>query len=372
MMRVSHMRIVLLAMVMLLPLLVACNTFEYGFDETQAEMSNPNMSNLTFRFDWDNVGSDLMPEEMTVLMSRKVNSLNYIWTLDGQGRFITDGQEVPVNQVIGNGEYYLVAFCNQSSLYQITDYRRFEEPGQVAMRDLYATVLPVSTEDVSGSGEVLDFNMYSGYVAHTEDPLYHYIDKGLKFPHTSAAVSLEPTTLTREFTLSLAVETEPEVSIDRVVAVLSGVPQRVQLMSGFVSRNETAKVVFDMERDAVYGKRIAYEGKFKSLGLFSSQDETLITGPGVLQVSLYASVHKDGIDEERLLYAVINLKDTIDDAGIMCQSEDKTGYWVVPQDEIETLYVEPVLRVRKSQVESGESSGYDIWVESDAEIKPEL
>ena len=376
MMRRLHIECVLLTMVMLLSVFSACNSFEYGFDESKANAPNPNLSVLAFKMDWGNTdvptSTGKLPDTMTMLMSRKVHSLNYLWYLNSDTEFIINDTTVQASQIIGNGDYYLVAFNDYGNIYELTDYSRFEETGTLALKDLYATLPSVSADDVSSQGDIMDFNPYSGYVKHAEKPLYHFISKSLQFPNTLSKVKLSPTDLAREFTVRISVETEDMVSITRVAAVLSGVPSRVQLMTGFVSRNETAKVVFELQKKSSYGKTAFYEGKVKALGLFASQDQALITGPGILQVSLYASINEDGAVTERVFYAGINLKKEIDAARLMVQSEDKTGYWAIPQSDIKKIAVTPVLKVRKSQIESGEGDGYEVWFENEAEIKPDL
>ena len=376
MMRRAYMRCVLLAVVMLLSVFSACNTFEYGFDESKANVTNPNQSVLEFKMDWSDAdmsgSAGQAPENMTVLMSRKVHSINYLWTLNDDTEFVINDTTFQDSQIIANGDYYLVAFNDYGKIYDLTDYSRFEETGVLALKDLYATLPSVSAEEVFAQGMIMDFNPYSGYVRQADQSLYHFVNKSLQFPNTQTKVKLSPSDLAREFSVRLSVETEAAVSITRVAGILSGVPSRVQLMTGFVSRNETAKVVFELQKKSSYGNTSFYEGKVKALGLFASQDESLITGPGILQVSLHASINEAGIITERVFYAGINLKKEIDAAQLMIQSEDKTGYWVIPQNEIKKIIVNPVLKVRKSQIESGEEEGYEVWFDNEVEIKPEL
>ena len=365
---------------MLLPLFCACNCFEYGFDESAANMKDPNQSELSFVFP----ETAVVPEHVAVLMSRKVNSLNYQWTIDSLGQVVQDDQTLAASQMIYNGEYYLIAFNKYSDFYTITDYSEFED-GTIRMKDLYAVVPSMSSDDLELDDYLLNLNPYSGYVAHTDEPLLHFVDRSLLFPYSSGIVSLDLTDLTREYTLTLMVEAEKSVTIKRIAAIVSGIPTQVQLMSGLVSRNETSKVIFDFlqndEFHAADGSKAQdgqemvscrYEGKIRSLGIFPASAAAMTTGPGILQVFLTTSV-EDGPDEvERTFYAGINIKKAIEEAAVMIQSEDRSGYWAVPQNGLKAIEVDAVLKVMKNHIEAGEAEGTEVWFENDAEISPEL
>ena len=247
------------------------------------------------------------------------------------------------------------------------------------MKDLYAIVPSMSSEELELDDDLLNLNPYSGYVAHTDEPLLHFVDRSLLFPYSSGIVSLDLTDLTREYTLTLMLEAEKSVTIKRIAAIMSGVPTQVQLMSGLVSRKETSKVVFDFyavdgskAQDGLDMVSCRYEGKIRSLGIFPASDAGMTTGPGILQVFLTTSVD-DGPDEvERTFYAGINIKKAIEEAAVMIQSEDRSGYWAVPQNGLKAIEVDAVLKVMKNHIEAGEAEGTEVWFENDAEISPEL
>lgn len=358
-------------MKLLLPLvIVSCGRFEYGYDESLSSSLRPNESELSFSMVWSN-GLSSAPEEMSVMMSRKINALHYLYTLDGSGRFIT-GDEEQKETVVSNGEYYLVAFSNKDGFYDISGYTDFGSDISLSMKNIYAR-LPAVAEygDLAAEG-MMDFNPYSGYVDEAEEPLYLYIDKNLRFPLSSGRVVMNPEDATRTLTVRMTVEAEEGVSVGRIVGILSGVPVKIQLMSGLVSGTETAKVMFEFVRKYSKGGRDVYEGKVRVLGLFPSPDKSLVTGPGILQVSMFAGVEHEDTVVERVFYAGINLKEVIEESGLMVQSEDKTGYSVIPQREIGNLTVDTVLKIMKNHVEAGESDGRSDWFENDADISPEV
>ena len=361
-----------MVMAVLLPLFFACNTFEYGFDESEVNKKDRNKSELSFEFP----DATMVPEQVTVLMSRKVNNLNYNWTLDPSGLVVKDDQTSVASQIIPNGDYYLIAFNKYSDFYSITDYSDFED-GSVRMKDLYAKVPSMTAEDYGLGEELLDLNQYSGYIAHADESLPHFVERSLLLPYSAGVVTLALEDLTREYTFILSVEAERSVTIRKIIAVLSGIPAQVQLMSGFVSRNETSKVAFEFkQKERKHGAQgmvgYEYEGKVRSFGLFSSRDTDMTTGPGIMQIFLTTSVDGDTDEVERTFYAGINMKGTIDETVMMIPSEDKSGYRAVSQSDIGPIRVNAVLKVMKSHIEAEETDGTVVWFENDAEISPEV
>ena len=367
-----HMVVFVLVTALSLGLFPSCNKFEYGYDESESDMVNPNESKIEFDFVWDRVDVEDRPEDMTVLMSRKVHSLNYCYRLGAGGEVIAEVPDSSADKTlsVANGEYYLMAFSDGEGFYSITDYSSFCEGNALTMKEIYADVPSISEEDIFSDKNIVDFNSYSGYVVPADKPLFLYLNKNLFFPQSAGHIALNPVDLTRLFTFSLQLETEAGVSVDRVVAVLSGVPHRVQLMSGLVSRVTTSKVAFDMYLKEDSGG--VYEGQVRTFGLLSSQDKTMVVGPGILQVSVFARVHDGAETISRVFYAGINLKRQIDSAGIMIPSEDNTGYIAAPQGNIKPFRIAPVLKVMRSHIEAEEGNGSEVWFENDAEINPEV
>lgn len=394
MMRHNNIRFFMsVAVLLLLAVAVSCNSFEYGYDENNPGDIRPNESHLNFSVSWDqaNLPSGKIPEGLTVLMSRKVNTLHYVWQIDGNGAFIipepevseTDAPEAsePVMPIIRNGDYYAIAYSDDAGFYQFTSNSEFAEDPSKSMLDLYVSIPSLPDDEVSPDKDLIDFNSYAGFVKHAECPLYLDILKDVVFPSSISPVALHPKDLTRELTFRIKATTEDGVTIDRIIGVLSGVATRIQLMSGLMTRANTAKVAFEMEcvgtEDGLdkEGRPILYdiyEGKVRLFGLFPPEDKTFITGPGILQVSVEASVTDGGKTRNRVFHAGVNLLDLLEDADLMMHSADKTGYSMIEQKQIGKIVVQPILNVMKNHIMANEAEGLDQWIENEAEILPEV
>lgn len=403
MMKSIHIRsIVSVAAVLLLTLVVSCNKFEYAYDENNPGVANPNESLLNFTVSWDkaNLASGHKPENVTVLMGRKVNSLHYAWNLDGNGAFIfpeepedseatetpesSETPEVPeadqtTTPVISKGEYYAIAFSDDAHFYNLSSYEQFAQDVSVSMTELYAEVPAIPDEEVSQDRNFIDFNAYAGFIKHADEPLYMDIMKNVSCSSNETSVVITPTNLTRTLTFKLLSRSEEGVTVDGISAVLSGVATKVQLMSGLMTRSNTAKLAFELtkcgkesveEKDKVVEYDV-YEGSVKLLGVFSSDDRAYITGPGIFQVAVTASVTDNGKHKQRVFHAGLNLKPILDELELMVLSDDKTGYTMKPQNQISKIAISTPLHVMKNQILASDTEGLVQWKDNDVEIMPE-
>ena len=374
------------AVVLLLAFAVSCNRFEYGYDENNPGATKPNESPLSFSVSWGSAGvsSTSRPDQLIVLMGRKVNSLHYIWTLDSNGAFIyppvegTDDESqeteevTPEIQTIANGEYYTVAFSNTDSFYEISEYSEFQSNPAMSMKELYITLPELQAEDVSDDQDLIDFNPYAGFYKSAGAPIYMDVVKSFTFPSSQNVINLTPKSLTRILTVQLKVSCEAGVVVDRISTVLSGVATKVQLMSGLMSPKYTGKLAFDVAPKNVVGEYTIYQGNASVLGIFPPEDRAYVTGPGILQVSVHASVTENGVVRQRVFHAGLNLKRTLEEADMMVESDDKTGYTMKQQSELRVLEILPELKVMKNQIMAGDTEGLDQWFENEAEIMPEV
>ena len=177
---------------------------------------------------------------------------------------------------------------------------------------------------------------------------------------------LTPQTLVRNITFKINISTEEGVRIERLLGIISGVPPRIQLMSGVVSRSGTGKVFFEMEDIFSNNNEYVYAGDVNVLGLFPATKPGFITGPGILQIMLDARVGNSG---KRRFFASINLKETIEKADLMLQTEDHLGYRCIKDAVLE---VPTALVVSKDQIVSSGGNGLEIWYDNQNQIDTEI
>ena len=149
--------------IVLLTFVVSCGRFEYGYDENNPGSTMPNESRLNFSVSWAKAGlsSSQTPDGITVLMSRKTNSVHYVWNLDGKGGILPSEEDETVSQTVLNGDYYTVAFSDDAKFYKFSSYDEFVNDPSQNMTQLYALAPPLTDEEVSNDKDLLDFNPYA-------------------------------------------------------------------------------------------------------------------------------------------------------------------------------------------------------------------
>ena len=107
-----HIILVILATALVL-LLNSCTEVEYRDYVYSADSTR-----VSFLFDWEGIKSEPeygIPDEMTVLMSRIINTVHYAWLTDNTGKILaelpdsTGTQASDTATAIDNGIYYLMA-----------------------------------------------------------------------------------------------------------------------------------------------------------------------------------------------------------------------------------------------------------------------
>lgn len=398
------------AVLLLSGMIMSCSTVEYGYVDTgEDDHSNPSISEVSFNFDWKDIEAGDIPNELSVVMSRVVNTVHYVYALDQDGVILeshealpepegpsqipeqtpeqTEGdvaqqavkseetpddaleQEAPKasTDTILNGDYYVLALARTGKKYsyQVDGMAEFEDSLSISMKDLYATIPQVPEEELI-EAEIVDFNPMYPFI-YSAEPLYLEVKKQSIYPQEEVnQVTLTPQLLTNRITFKIHLTSEEEVEIRRIVGIISGVPAQVQLMSGVVSRYNTSKVFFEMYEGESSGSVHTYVGEVDVLGLFAATKPGFITGPGILQIILDASVSGSG---ERRFFASINLKETIEKADLMIETDDHLGFRCTGDALLE---VPTELIVSKDQILSGGGNGLEVWYDNEERIETEI
>lgn len=325
----------------------------------------------------------------------------------GEGQDDTEG-EVPGTEdeddeewlndpsVVHNGYYSIAAIA-------VTDHRdfivpaiqEFEDSLEFKMRDVYVTV-PQLTKEERREKNLIDFNPVYPYIRNT-GPFYYVRPSNdshiMVATGSDNVITLKPQLLTRRINLRCSLECEDGVVVERFAGTISGVPQRVQLMTGNVSDKDTGKIPFEFSliegsdytasvhltvpadtTIVVTGNK--YNGQVNAFGLFPSENPSLMVGPGILTVTVQASVLENGVLHSRRRDYNISLKNEIEKADIMMQTEDKSAYRFTDTEnadengkpinirEYDVIY-EKAITITKEWVINGVEQGFENWQDND-------
>ncbi len=284
---------------------------------------------------------------------------------------------------IYNGLYSMMAVAAHDARdYVIPDIEVFPDSIAYRMRDLVVRV-PEMPESERIAFKLLDINPLYPTIRWV-NPLYHVKSTSGTHKLISSAegndnvVHLVPEQMTRNITFSVDIYVEEGVKVDHILGVISGVPSDAQFISGQVSDKNTSKMPFIMaqENTELQSGRLTFKGDVNVFGLFPSADISFRTGLGILNVIVYASAKDEaGNTYTRMFHDSINMKEQIEEAEIMLQTEDRTGYRLSGTSPVR-LDSKTNWALTLKKLLSGSGQGFEIWKENDTEdeegLNPEI
>ena len=436
--------------IVLLSVTASCSRVSYDYVD---DVDNPNneyvyYTPVLFEFDWDYLTQQgiEIPNTMTVVMSRILHTVHYVYWLDQDGNIIekpdsgetgsgdetaneegensggevkgTDGSEgsggndgtdgsggadgsegtgdnggaeepgqepepepEPENpniRKIDNGEYYIMAIAHGSAdyRYSFNGLDGFENSPQMRMTEISATIPNLTKEEIT-EGNLLDFNPTCPFI-HKADPLYFSVEKPeiRLYPEsglTYQTIVLRPGKKTIELTFKIALSYSDDIEIESLTGVISGVPRTIQMMSGIISledKKSTGKAAMEMVETETGSHQ--FVGHVSALGLFPADDANFISGPGIFQVFVKASVMDGEKKVSRLLHAGLNIQSLIKDAHIMLQvdEDEKSGYRCA-KNEAE-INIPAKLAITRDLILSTSGEGLVEWKDNEGDINLEI
>lgn len=360
--------------------LTGCTRVDYGTPEEVRDDVG-----VSFRFDWKGMTP---PEEMQVVMSRVINTLHYGWTVYSDGTVkggITEAENTdnPDNDgnpsagngtetgtpgpTVINGEYFVMAFNCDDSVMMASGLQDFLTNPGASMKGICLKAAEMPEEEVKEQygGEQTDFNPSFGFIRQVP-PTFAGTGKASLFSDEPAEIIIEPAPVTQRITFRIKVETEPGVTIESVMAEISGIAGSVEIMTGEIDNENTYRNLFAMHETGTSGSSAKeYEGTISAFGLFPAGEQTYITGPGIFQITIRAT---DG-ENTKVFHAGINIRETITGAGMVEELEN--GNFRIARNEV-VLDIPAVLKIDKGQIGHGEDQGVETWVDSDEILNVEI
>ena len=436
-------KIVSVTAVLALVLLVSCSKVNFAGQVETVDGNMNHSSYVRFNVDWSCAGETL-PEEMTVLMNRIQNvTVHYAWRIDNSGEPIApvgeteqenepskavdpdhevevdegetgeedtpeqDSGTVGTKMPVQNGLYTImgVAAQNQEDYY-IPEVKSYEDSLNYKTKDLYV-VIPEIPDSVRFKQNLVDLNPMCPFI-RAVDPMYfvrsdnNALISQVKESPEDGVVTVPVTAqkLTHNFNFKLLLKTEGSsrvdgvdtevkdsvvgvVYLDTLKAAISGLPAKAQLMSGYLTDQNTGKMGFNMKKSS--DSRVndttteltlyegTYEGSVNAFGLFPAINMEYLTGPGILNVFLYPKIYYENaygkkVALTRIFHASLNIKEEIDAAKIMVQVPDR-DYYVYGKEGDTDLIIRTSIILSYEDVLSGTSQGLKEWTTN--EINPD-
>ncbi len=163
-----------------------------------------------------------------------------------------------------------------------------------------------------------DFNPYSKYIHYEARPIFYYhTDEmhGISKEKEVNNIVMRPSCVTQDIVFNFDIKAIKVDSL-KVLAEISGIPEKMNIMTEELYTNRTYKMVFPVVNHATATNddetTMSYRGEISVMGLLANSAPQSITGPGILQLAIYTYTHNDAGEEKSKLYNVgINLYNTI-------------------------------------------------------------
>ncbi len=307
--------------------------------------------------DWSGVSGD-KPEQMYLVANRLVGTTHFGYIYPDMTPIDPETEAVPLPSVWPNGDYYVVCFSRNDALYTPADLVEFTKDNSVSLKDISVTLPLLNDEEKAGLLDpgMRDFNPCAPFVRDAGS-FYAALNILRVSPDHSTEVVLTPKNLTQNIKVTFPINLiGGDIEIKSIRTFMSGVVGLVHPMTSIVNYRDLYKVNMPVEEVQSDGTNYRYESGANILGLFPSDTPEKLTGNGIFQVILSAGTPEG----DKTFYAAINLKNTIEQAGIMSLTEDQSGYVTAKGEAV--LEIGDVLTISKDGVVNGtDADGVERW-----------
>ncbi len=341
----------ILAVLTLAVLLCSCSKSKLNRDVVTAGEVDVNIT-----VDWPESVED-RPEQMYVVANRLVGTTHFGYLYPDMTPIDPAAEAVPQPSVWPNGDYYVVCFSRDDDLYTPASLVEFTNDNNVSLKDISVSLPVLSDDEKAGLLEpgMRDFNPCAGFLRDAEQ-FYAALNILRISPEHSTEVVMTPKNLTQKIRIKFTVNLLDGVEIKSIRTFMSGAVGLVHPMTSIVNYRDLYKINMPVSELSSEGTSSAYLSEANVLGLFPSKSAEVMTGDGIFQVILSAGTPGG----DKIFYAAINLKQTIEDAGIMALAEDQSGY-VIARNEA-YLHISDILTISKDGViGSTDADGVEKW-----------
>jgi len=377
-----------ISLLMLLSL-CACKTDVELCDEPE----HPHRARLVYNFNWDD-NKDYTPDSMTVLANRVINmwkSAMSVNSTNGGGTYIfnapmdyrpgTENNEKRISETVTwqtglykvpIGEYKFIAFNMEAKEFDYSHvYEFFSNPEmpQSELNILYHTY----KQGDSGLRFIIpswiDYNPYANYIQPSTHALfYDTLSTRVLNNKDIHEISFSPKELTQQvdiyFSIAKINDKQP-FTVDSVFAEVSGLPNGINLETGFLNVERTNKMMFRCDKisDTETNKKVACHGQVHVPGIMRSRLSDVFIGPGIMQVMIYCSAYspENNKREVKKFQGKINLYNTLTRTPSIKMANDRLH--AQPTGPKLKLQIQARMEVDGEKIleASDESSGMDIW-----------
>ena len=217
-----------------------------------------------------------------------------------------------------------------------------------------------------------DFNPQYQYVHNPGRLFYGTLEGEQVNTGEEKVIEITPTLISKEITIEFNVHTIGDIEIENMLAEMSGICGRFNIMESYLDTTNLYRLLFlpkqigvkDLPRENVDDpaqKLYTYSATFHIIGLVPSYRSTYLTGPGILQLAIYATSN----GKRRVFYAGANPRKDLVEAKLMHMVKGKT--YLTNTDPI-TITLSGELTIDAQHIINRDDGRFDTWFDSEGNL----
>ena len=332
------------------------------------ETEHPHTSYVNAKFDWSGEEAD-KPAEMNIFAARKPNT----WRINGKvntetGEITTTelqegNTETEVPMRLRGGEYTLMAINNYEDVtidnldVFLTDTRADPDTLFLRLNDMPREELP----ELRGI-DLPDFNPSYRYVRNI-GRVYYDLQQDIHIDADKDIVlHFAPEPISQTVTIHFNIRTIGNVQIDSLVAEISGIGGRLNIAKAYIDTTKLYRIVFRPTLEQIEPGVLRCSSRIQALGIIPSLNSSFTSGPGILQVAIYASAG----GRKQIFHAGANPREDLINARLTERRDDGLTY-LRQTEPVEIFLSEELVIDEKSIVDQGDES-LNYWFDHDTNI----
>jgi len=324
-------------------------------------VDTPPVANVVCATDWGAIAEDdvlatgEMPAVVTFAATRTVKADHYL----ANGIYTTAISD-PDTLCFEPGEYETLLYtCVPRDAYDWENMDSFKEDNASSLRGIRAVIPSISKEWYDYTWPGYYTPLYVGGFAPVRPaaPLYR-AEMRQRFANGDQTLVYSPTQLAMNVSFRIHVKADEKMKPNRVVASVSGVPFKAELLTGYVQVDTLGQTFFEMYKISESAEEEVYEGTLALLGIYPPTDDDVKVGPGILRVCIDAGVKR------RLSINVVNLKSQLESLDPMIiEATDIEGFFKKGKRSVALIDLESVIVLESS--DTGGEDPLNDWTDPD-------
>lgn len=320
---------------------------------TQVKMEDPSAPETGFvcSLDWSDLEGG-KPKGIAPWLSMASTRVTYAQHFFWEDIYYTSGAKDTVKAYAG--DYLSTIFLStQNEAWWVENLPDFLNDRHANMRDVFARLRKPSEESLAQQYPGFDRILSADLDTLPQAPqiwcasLRFHLEEGQITP-----LVFKPVQVTQKVTFRITVKAEEDVVPHRLVACVSGVPSRVEMLSGQLNTAYTGQTLFDLRPSQE--EENVWEATVSLLGILPSEDSDLLTGPGLL--TLCAEIGP----LHRRFIRVCNLRNYLSQKPLLTATQEENRY-IGGENEVTYTIISPFIIRNEDAPYPGGEEPMDEW-----------